>query len=147
MENKNEVKRTQGEWKFESDLNHSVYVADNNGKVYITGYTNGEANAAFICEAGNNYERIKEENESLNEEISNAVSEGKRLSEVATHWKKEYDKLKEDNALLLELNKDLLDIAKQVKFIFSNESNYPEGTIGFNLYKKCIEAIQKAESK
>jgi len=66
MGTSNEVKRTQGEWKFEDNLNHSIYIEDGNkynkGKVYITGYTSGEANAAFICEAVNNYDKLKEDN-------------------------------------------------------------------------------------
>lgn len=39
----------------------------------------------------------------------------------------------------------LMDIAKRCAFIFGNEANYPEGTIGYRLAKDAKEALKNAE--
>lgn len=43
---------------------------------------------------------------------------------------------------LIEENKRLREIAKEVAFWFSNEANYPEGTNGNRIYKKIQEVIE-----
>jgi hypothetical protein len=42
---------------------------------------------------------------------------------------------------LLDSNKELLAIVKQVAHIFGNEANYPEGTVGYNLCKRADKLI------
>lgn len=50
------------------------------------------------------------------------------------------------NAKLIAAAPDLLDIAKRTLFIFDNECNYPEGTIGYELAQSAKAAIKKATS-
>ena len=58
------------------------------------------AMAVKISEAVNNYDKLKENKEYVE-------AEGKRLSEVATHWQKECERIKSDNAILLETLKQI----------------------------------------
>lgn len=55
--------------------------------------------------------------------------------------------LKSENEKLREQNRVLLGIAKQVAFVFGNEANYPEGTMGYRMAKEATEAINKAKNK
>lgn len=48
----------------------------------------------------------------LKKEKEYSEAEGKRLSEVATHWQSEYDKLKSDNELLLNALKIYVELEK-----------------------------------
>lgn len=44
-------------------------------------------------------------------------------------------------------NATLLEIAKEISFWFSNETNYPEGTNGNRIYKKAKAAIEESEKE
>ena len=58
----------------------------------------------------NNFTKDDSNNFNLKEEKEYSEEEGKRLSDVAIHWKKEYDKIKEDNAILLEALSAIVDL-------------------------------------
>lgn len=53
----------------------------------------------------------------------------------------------EANALLISEAKNLLDIAQRVVFIFGNENNYPEGTMGYRIWKDANEILTRITNK
>lgn len=70
METNNEVKRTQGKWEVEcKELGvYTIHTEEIDiAEVYGLDMPDeeGEVNAEFICEAVNNYDKIKEDNEAL----------------------------------------------------------------------------------
>ncbi len=50
----------------------------------------------------------------------------------------------EANAKLMAAAPDLLEALKPLMSLFLNETNYPEGTIGYTLKQQAIKAIEKA---
>jgi len=161
MNNSNEVKRTQiGQiyvshspatksklsGKFYKSLKSQKGIG---GQIILNtfGSTKNEAtdNAEFICKAVNEYSTLIEEKEY-------AEAEGKRLSEVATHWKNEYDKLKKDNTALLDALKPFINLADEVFKEGRYERNgilyaFNKAEITFEALRAAKEAGQKAESK
>jgi hypothetical protein len=89
-EKNNEVKRTQGEWLTSGKRTRSdkkvIWSMQTHGRVLICTLDNtmyqSEANAEFICEAVNNYDKLKEDNEILLEAL-------KTISSVLNGWNKE----------------------------------------------------------
>lgn len=62
---------------------------------------------------------------------SEALSPGKDIFEAYREVKKQ--------------NEKLINVAQSCAFIFGNEANYPEGTIGYRLAKDAKEALKNAE--
>lgn len=60
--------------------------------------------------------------------------------------KKDADEIAKHIVKAVNSHDMLLDIAKRAAFIFGNEANYPEGTIGYTLCQAAKEAINKTEN-
>jgi hypothetical protein len=50
------------------------------------------------------------------------------------------------NALLIAESPNLFDISKRCAFMFGNETNYPEGTMGYRLAKDATDIINRIQS-
>ena len=61
---------------------------------------------------------------------------------AGANWQKEQSSIQYKE--LIDSHAELLGIAKTVAFWFSNEANYPEGTLGYRASQEAKAAIEKA---
>lgn len=54
---------------------------------------------------------------------------------------------KRENERIKKVNDELASIVKQTLFMFSNEANYPEGTVGYRIAKEAEKALANYSNK
>lgn len=79
----------------------------------------------------------------LVDSFNNGATEHRRFGFVkGANWQKEQSSIQYKE--LIDSHAELLGIAKTVAFWFSNEANYPEGTLGYRASQEAKAAIEKA---
>lgn len=133
MEKNKEIKRTPGKWIVNHFINElSIYSSDKKMGIVKMIYNQFpysekevEANAEFICEAVNNYDKLKKDNAALQKALSTLTGM--------------HSNLKEDNAALLEALKNCYN------YFHANYGDH--GLAGQIIMVEANEAIKKAKSK
>lgn len=92
------------------------------------------------------YKLLQEENESLQKLVRYTEKISHETSVSNADLMAKNDQLKEENERLRALGNEMLGLVKNCGGLFMNEANYPEGTIGFELRKKGVALITKANT-
>lgn len=98
----------------------------------------------------NNYTKGKWHTETIEKEGEiHIFSDTYPTYAIATCYSEPLDEETKANAEIIckavNMFPDFVDMVKRVEFLFGNEANYPEGTMGYRINKEATELLKKAE--